>query len=292
MHKAVISLPSEESETSQQIKSAVSNLQSILNPITDIEFSSTDENTAAWTTGTIYFSDGSKSGQITADDTGTMTGTTFIYYDRNHDGELLITTDHARAVGTSRVLLAIANVGATGKSCKIIPSIGAGLVVSDITADQITAGTVDTSLLTVGSLSFVSTLVWTATDANTASWGAGTVTTSDGTAYSISAGNTGNILVTTYVYLDTDTSVTALQTTSTASSATGDNKLLLAIVQLGATGAKCIIDVINSNGTTIDGDKIVTGKVQSADGKTYFDLDNNDIVMNDGTNNRVVLGLV
>lgn len=290
MRKEIISLDSEESELNRKIKSAVSNLQFMINPTTDIEFSSTDENTAAWSTGTIYFADGSKSGQIVAGNTGTMTGVTFIYYDRNHDGELLTTTDHSHSVGTSRFLLAIADVGATGKSCKIIPSIGAGLVVSDITAEQITANTIDTSLLTVGSLSFVSTLAWTATDANTASWESGTIVTSDGTSYSISAGNTGNILATTYVYLDTDTSTTVLQTTSTASGSTGSNKLLLAIVQLGATGSKCIIDVINSNGTTIDGDRITTGKVQSSDGKTYFDLDGDVIIMNDGTNDRVLIG--
>ena len=64
----------------------------------------------------------------------------------------------------------------------------------------------------------------------------------------------------------------------------------MAIVQIGATGAKCIIDVIGSNGTTIDGDKIVTGKIQSSDGKTYFDLDGDKIIMNDGSNDRLLIG--
>ena len=38
-----------------------------------------------------------------------------------------------------------------------------------------------------------------------------------------------------------------------------------------------------SNVTTIDGGKITTGKVQSADTNTYFDLSNNQIKMNNGS---------
>jgi len=274
----------------QDIKSSSSSLGLSLNPATDMVFSSTDEDTAAWTAGTIYFSDGSTSGYIVAGNTGTMTGVTYIYFDKNKAGQLLYTTDPNSATGANRFIVAIADVGAAGKKCKIIPTIGAGLIVSDITADQITAGTVTTDLLTVGARSFVSTLVWTATDADTASWAAGAITTSDGTSYSIDAGNTGNIGALTYVYLDTAVSTTVLQTTTTASSAVGNNKIPIAIVQAGATGAKCIIDVLSSNGTTIDGDRITTGKIQSSDGKTYFDLDNKYMIVNDGTNDRLLIG--
>lgn len=137
---------------------------------------------------------------------------------------------------------------------------------------------------------FVSTLSWTATDADTATWSAGTIKTTDGTTYNIVTGNTGNIASTTYVYLDSDTSTTVLQKTTTATNAIGSNKFLIAIVQKGATGAKCIIDVISSNGTTIDGDRITTGKIQSTDSKTYFDLDNDKIIMNDRSNDRLLIG--
>jgi len=137
---------------------------------------------------------------------------------------------------------------------------------------------------------FVSTVAWTATDYNTATWAAGTIKTSDGTSYSIASGNTGNIAATTYVYLDPATSITVLQTTTTATTAAGNGKILIAVVQIGATGSKCIIDVVGSNGTTIDGDRITTGKIQSSDGKTYFDLDGDQIIINDGSDDRILIG--
>ena len=269
---------------------SISNLGLMLNPATDIVFSSTDADTAAWATGNIYFSDGSISGQIAAGNTGTMTGVTFIYYDRNKPGALQHTSSHTNASGTTKFLVAIADTGATGKSCKIIPIIGAGLVVSDITADQITTGTLTTDLLTVSGKGFVSTIAWTATDYNTATWTAGTLTMSDATTYSIVTGNTGDIAALTYVYLDIDTSTTVLQTTTTPGTAIGNNKVPIAIVQLGATDAGCIIDVLNSNGTTIDGARITTGKIQSSDTKTYFDLDNDVLIVNDGSNDIILLG--
>ena len=108
---------------------------------------------------------------------------------------------------------------------------------------------------------YVSTLTWTATDIDTATWSAGTIKTSSGTSYSISGGNTGNITVTTYVYLDPAVSTTVLQTSTTATDAAGSNKILIAIVQKGATGSECIIDVIGGIGTTIDGGKIVTDSI-------------------------------
>ena len=154
-------------------------------------------------------------------------------------------------------------------------------------------GTVSAGSVVVGyARGWVSTLVWTATDYNTASWAAGSIKTSDGTTYSISGGNTGNISGKTYVYLDPDTSTTVLQTSTTYSDAVGDKIILVAIVELGATDAKCIITVVNSAGTAIDADRITTGKIESSDGKTYFDLDNNVIVISDASDPRIVIGEV
>ena len=115
-----------------------------------------------------------------------------------------------------------------------------------------------------GSQNFVSTLAWTATDADTATWGAGTIKVSGGTSYTISGGNTGNIAAKTYIYLDPDTSITVLQTTTTATSAIGGDKILIAIVEIGAVGSECIITVVSSNGTTIDGDGIVTDAITAS----------------------------
>jgi len=145
-----------------------------------------------------------------------------------------------------------------------------------------------TATITGAGQNFVSTVGWTATDIDTATWTAGTIKTSDGTSYSIAGGNTGNITVKTYVYLDPATSTTVLQTSTTATDAAGDGIILIAVVQKGATGAKCIIDVVGSAGTTIDGDRIVTGKIQSADGNTFFDLDGDQIQIQDGSSTTII----
>ncbi len=108
--------------------------------------------------------------------------------------------------------------------------------------------------------SFTSNIAWTSTDADTASWGAGTLYFADGTTYSIASGNTGNIAATTYVYLDTAVSSTVLQTTTDPATASGATKTLIAIVTL-VSGANCAIDVQSGIGTVISGGKITTASL-------------------------------
>ena len=153
----------------------------------------------------------------------------------------------------------------------------AALLANSITADK----------LTIGSQAFTHNITWTATDINTCSWSSGTIKWTKGTTSSVNSGNTGNIAATTYIYYN---NTTTLQKTTTYSNAVGDEKILLAIVELGGTGGKCVITPINSVGGTIDGDFIVTGKIQSVDTKTYFDLNNNRIIMADSTTNRLGIG--
>ena len=75
------------------------------------------------------------------------------------------------------------------------------------------------------------TCVFSATDYNTVAWASGTITLMDGTAYSISGNNTGNISALTYIYLDIGTSTTELQTTTTAANAVGSGKILIATAE-------------------------------------------------------------
>lgn len=171
------------------------------------------------------------------------------------------------------------------------PALRNGIAAALITGVEIANHTIFAKQLVVGEQSWIHNITWTATDYNTATWSSGTLTLADGKSYSISGSNTGNISSTTYVYFDAATSQTSLQMTTTYSTALGENKILLAIVEVaGDTAAKCVITAFNSLGTTIDGDKIVTGKIQSTDGKTYFDLDGKKIVVNDGTNDRILIG--
>jgi len=75
------------------------------------------------------------------------------------------------------------------------------------------------------------TCAFSATDSDTVAWGAGTFTASDGTAYAIGAGNTGNMAARTYIYLDIAVSTIALQTTTTATTAIGNGKVLIGVAE-------------------------------------------------------------
>lgn len=72
-------------------------------------------------------------------------------------------------------------------------------------------------------------------------WTSGTLRLSDGTTYSISAGNTGTMAALTHIYLDINVSNTVFQTTTTYSTATGDGKILVASAQNATAGASVLI---------------------------------------------------
>lgn len=74
-----------------------------------------------------------------------------------------------------------------------------------------------------------STILFTALDYNTISWSLGTIILANGTTYTINTGDTGNITLPTYIYLDVSVSLTALQVTTTASLSVGANKILVAV---------------------------------------------------------------
>ena len=156
-----------------------------------------------------------------------------------------------------------------------------------IQAAAILANTITADKLTIGSQSFNHNLTWTAADENTCTWSAGNIKLASSDTTGILSGNTGDIRYQTYIYFD---NTNTLKITTDYTNAISDSKILLAIVQVGAEGGKCIITPIQSSGTTIDANKIVTGKIQSTDGKTYFDLNNNKIVVNDGNDDRVYIG--
>jgi len=166
----------------------------------------------------------------------------------------------------------------------------AGLTLIDggiIQTIALLANSITAEKLKVGARSWNHDIDWTATDINTCSWTAGDITFADGSDTSIDSGNTGDIAAKTYIYYD---GTATLKTTTTYSSAISDSKILLAIVEIGGTGGKCVITPVRSAGTTIDGDKIVTGKIESIDGKTYFDLNNNVFMVNDGSEDIILVG--
>ena len=74
-------------------------------------------------------------------------------------------------------------------------------------------------------------IAFSVTDLNTVAWSSGTITLTNGDSFSINAGNTGNMGTSTYIYLSKDTSETVLQTTTTAATAIGGGKILIAFAK-------------------------------------------------------------
>lgn len=97
-------------------------------------------------------------------------------------------------------------------------------------------------------------LVFSVTDADTIAWAAGTITFSNGRTFSISSGNTGNMVALTYIYLDPNVSTTVLQTTTTAATAAGANKRIIGTAQNQTTTASFI--PFGPGQPLIDGDNI------------------------------------
>ena len=122
------------------------------------------------------------------------------------------------------------------------------------------SGPINTANLNIADRGWSQTCAFSVTDADTIAWGAGTFTSADGTAYSISAGNTGNMSAKTYIYLDTAISTTAYQTTTTATTAVGGGKVLIAIAENGTTEATYQV-MQGQGGQNIDAANIVAGSI-------------------------------
>jgi len=156
-----------------------------------------------------------------------------------------------------------------------------------LSALAIKAGIISAQKVTSASRQFILNLTWVNTAYNRVSWNAGTIYWNDGTTSSVNSGNTGDMTQTTYIYYDGSTN---LRKTNNYKEITGSNKVLVAAIVPGADSSEMpVTSVFLSTGTTIDGDKVITGKVQSIDGLTYFDLDEGIFVINDGTDNVIAI---
>lgn len=204
----------------------------------NLVFSSSDANTVAWTSGIIMLSDG-RSFSIDAGNTGNMSALTYIYLDVDESETVLQTsTTYSNAVGNRKYLIAVAEDATTAASYIVVSGsggFGGELIVNAnmisnllITASQIANATITSGKTVVALRNISHNLVFSSTDENTVAWASGTITLSDGTAYSITGGNTGNMAARTYIYLDPSTSTTVLQVTTTAATASADGKYLIA----------------------------------------------------------------
>lgn len=113
-----------------------------------------------------------------------------------------------------------------------------GLVSDDFsTVKSATPRNVASSDNNIASQGWTQTCVFSVTDADTVAWGSGVFTAANGTSYNITAGNTGDMGARTYIYLDIGASTTVYQTTTTATTAVGDGKVLIGVAEDNTTEA-------------------------------------------------------
>ena len=133
----------------------------------DMAFSSTDHDTVAWASGTITLLDGTTY-SITGANTDTMSAITYIYLDKGTSTTLLqISTTASNAVGSGKILIAVAQNVASGKKAlfqvfggKALGGFGKLITASDITANTITANEIAVNTITASEI-FAGTITGT-----------------------------------------------------------------------------------------------------------------------------------
>lgn len=229
-------------------------------------FSASSATVVAWGAGTFTNAAGT-SYSIGASNTGTMAARTYIYLDISISTTAYqVTTTATTAVGAGKVLVATA-INNTTEAIFLVFS-GAGqtnidassIVTGSITSNELGSASVTSAKGNLALRGWTTTTTFSSTSATQVDWTSGTFTASDGTAYSISSGNTGAMGAKTYIYLDIGTSTTAYQVTTTATSAVGDGKILIATAQNNTT--ESIFQVFGGpGGLNVDASNIVTGSI-------------------------------
>lgn len=131
---------------------------------------------------------------------------------------------------------------------------------SSVDGQYMLANSIGSAAANLALRSWNQTCVFSSTDLNTVSWTAGSFVLSDGTTYAINAGNTGDMAARTYIYLDIAVSTTAYQITTTAATAVGNGKKMVASAINGA--AEATFTVFGGvGGLNIDAASIVAGSI-------------------------------
>ena len=128
----------------------------------DIIFSATDVDTVSWTTGTIKLADGTTYSSISSGNTGNMTALTYIYFDSASPTALATTTTAANAIGTGKILIAVAQKNTdTGATEAVFQAFGgrggqllnaASIAANSITANEIAANTITAAQIDAGTI--------------------------------------------------------------------------------------------------------------------------------------------
>jgi hypothetical protein len=137
--------------------------------------------------------------------------------------------------------------------------------------------------------SFIHDIGFAATDYRTVTWAGGDFELSDGTTYTIASGTTGNMTGTTYIYLDTAVSTTALQTTTSASNSVGSNKWLMATANINGDTTKYATYIVFGGGDSIIGTFIGTNSIATG-AITANEIAAQTITANEIASNTVTAG--
>jgi hypothetical protein len=180
----------------------------------------------------------------------------------------IVQTEATAARGVKLTSAGIDGYNASGvKTIEVNASTGAVAITGALTAGAGSSlpttyldGVITPSQVNLSSRGWVQTCVFSITDNNTVEWGAGTLTAADGTAYSIDAGNTGNMSAKTYIYLDIAVSTTAYQVTTTPTTAIGSGKVLVGVAQNGTVEPTFAI-LSEQGGKNLDAASLVAGSI-------------------------------
>ncbi len=213
----------------------------------NIVFSTTDADTVSWTAGVIYLKDGSYY-TIGLGNTGNMAAETFIYFDLDVSKVALQhTTTKSDTEGPHKMLLAIAQNSTTEALFTVFNSKEQNIPGGSIEQGSITMTEIGEKAI----MGWQSTCLFSASDYRVVAWTAGAITLTDGTVYTIGSGNTGNMVALTYIYFDIATP-TILKTSTTAATAVGTGKFLLAVAQNNTdTTSKATFQAFGGSGGTM-----------------------------------------
>jgi len=129
-----------------------------------------------------------------------------------------------------------------------------------------------------GGIAWWSTNVnWTASDYNTVTWWSGSIYLPDGTALSVSSGNTGNMSSVTYIYYDQNDS--SMHYTTSPAQSVGEGKILMCVAWPTSSWKKAAFQAFGTNAQSslITADNIaantITGNEIQANSITAYELD-------------------
>ena len=127
---------------------------------TNVQWSSSDYNTVAWSSWYIYMPDGTQL-SVSSGNTGNMSGMTYIYYDIEN-WTVWMTTQASQSVGEDKIILCVAKPTTSGKSAEF-QAFGTGDQSTFITASNIAANTITGNEIAANTISATEIQSWAIT---------------------------------------------------------------------------------------------------------------------------------